>query len=80
MPAITLKNIPVELYDEIKKNAGINYRSINGEILFRLKQSVGHKKINPKLLISKIDELQAKIQAPKLTEKILYEAKNMGRP
>ena len=80
MPAITLKNIPVDLYDEIKKNAEINYRSINGEILFRLKQSMGHKKINPELLISKIEKLQAKIKAPKLTDEILYEAKNMGRP
>jgi len=79
MPAITLKNIPVDLYDEIKKNAEINFRSINGEILFRLKQSIGHKAINPKILISKIEKLQAKIKAPGLTDEILHEAKNLGR-
>ncbi|MBN1349402.1 Arc family DNA-binding protein [candidate division KSB1 bacterium] len=80
MPAITLKNIPADLYDEIKKNADINFRSINGEILFRLKKSIGHKKTNPELLISKIEAIQAKIKAPDLTDEILYEAKNMERP
>jgi hypothetical protein len=80
MPAITLKNIPIDLYEEIKKNADINYRSINSEILFRLKQSIGHKRINPELLISKIEELQAKIKAPNFADEILYEAKNIGRP
>ena len=80
MPAITLKNIPTDLYEEIKKNAALNYRSINGEILFRLKKSVGHKKINPELLISKIENLQSKIKLPNLTDDTLYKAKNDGRP
>jgi len=79
MPAITLKNIPAELYEEIRKNAEINYRSLNSEILFRLKQSLGHKKIDPKLLIFRIEELRAKISAPNLTDEILSEAKNAGR-
>ena len=80
MPAITLKNIPIDLYEEIKKNAETNYRSINSEILFLLKQSIGRKKINPKLIISRIEKLQANIKAPNLTDDLLYEAKNMGRP
>ena len=66
-------------YDEIKKNAEINYRSINGEIIFRLRQSMKPKKINPKLLISKIEALQATIKAPALNDEILHEAKNTGR-
>jgi hypothetical protein len=80
MPAITLKNIPPQLYEEIRKNAEINYRSINSEILFRLKLSLGHEKLDPKLLIFRIEELQAKISAPNLTDGILSEAKNAGRP
>ncbi len=79
MPAITLKNIPTDLYDEIRKNAEINFRSINSEIIFRLKQSVEHKRIDPKLLISRIEDLQAKIKIPNLTDEILHQAKNMGR-
>ena len=44
MPAITLKNIPDELYVKIKKSAELNFRSINSEILFRLKTSIHQNK------------------------------------
>ncbi len=80
MPAITLKNIPNDLYDQIKKSASMNYRSINGEILYRLHHSLGHKPIDPELLIQKIDSLQKKIIIPKLTDKTLELAKTIGRP
>ena len=80
MPAITLKNIPVELYEQIKKSAQINFRSLNSEILFLLKQSIGHKQIDPKVLISRIERLQTKLDLPKLSEELLVKAKNQGRP
>jgi len=80
MPAITLKNIPEDLYDQIKKNAKINYRSLNSEILYILNQSLGHKQIDPVILISKIEKLQAKLSLPKLSDDILFQAKNEGRP
>ena len=80
MPAITLKNIPNELYDQIKKSASINYRSINGEILYRLHHSLGHKPIEPDLLIQRISELQKRFILPKLTNNILEQAKTEGRP
>lgn len=80
MPAITLKNIPEGLYEEIKKNAKINYRSINSEILFRLRQSLSHKKIDPHRLISKIENIQSRLNLPDLTDEILAEAKREGRP
>jgi predicted nucleic acid-binding protein len=75
MPAITLKNIPNDLYDQIKKSASMNYRSINGEILYRLHHSLGYEPIDPELLLQKIDRLQKKIILPKLTDKTLELAK-----
>ncbi len=80
MPAITLKNIPNDLYDQIKKSASMNYRSINGEILYRLHYSLGYEPIDPELLLQKIDRLQKKIILPKLTDKTLELAKTEGRP
>ena len=80
MPAITLKNIPDELYIQIKKSASTNYRSINGEILYRLNNSLGHKPIDPELLLQKIAKLQKRISIPNLTNKILEQAKTEGRP
>ena len=80
MPAITLKNIPVDLYDQIKKSAQVSYRSLNSEILFLLKQSTGHKRIDPDILISRIEKLQLRLTLPKLSDDILLKAKNEGRP
>lgn len=80
MPAITLKNIPDELYIQIKKSASLNYRSINGEILYRLHNSLGHKPIDPELLLRKIADLQKNMIVPKLTNKFLERAKTEGRP
>ncbi|MBD3225513.1 MAG: Arc family DNA-binding protein [Caldithrix sp.] len=80
MPAITLKNIPHDLYDQIKKSASMNYRSINGEILYRLYHSLGNKPIDPDLLLKRIDKLQKKINIPKLTDDIIEQARTQGRP
>lgn len=80
MPAVTLKNFPPDLYDEIKRYAEINYRSIDSEILFRLKKSVDVKKNAPQAMIAKIEERQARIKDPELTDEILTKAKNEGRP
>ena len=80
MPAITLKNIPEELYLQIKKSASLNYRSINGEILYRLHNSLGHKPIDPEILLKKIAKLQKKTALPNLTNKFLDRAKTEGRP
>ncbi|MBN1406946.1 MAG: Arc family DNA-binding protein [Calditrichaceae bacterium] len=80
MPAITIRNIPNDLYDQIRKSALMNYRSINGEILYRLHHSLGHKPIEPKILLKRIANLQKKIKLPKLTSELLDKARAEGRP
>ena len=80
MPAITIKNIPNELYEQIRKSASLNYRSINGEILYRLHLSLGHKPIDSEQLLQRIAKLQKKINLPKLTDELLTKAKTEGRP
>ena len=79
MPAITLKNVPNELYEDIKTSASQNMRSINNEIIYRLRTTLSHQKIHPKRLISKIDRLNSRLSLPKLNDKFLFEAKNQGR-
>ncbi|MFC2129834.1 Arc family DNA-binding protein [Bacteroidota bacterium] len=79
MAAITLKNIPENLYKQIKKSAKDNYRSINNEILFHIKLAIERRRINQKSLISRIEKLQSKLKMPELTDDLLAEAKNKGR-
>ena len=80
MPAVTIKNIPPELYEKIKKNASLNYRSINSEIIFRLEQAFSHRPVDAKKLIQRIEELQRRFSLPLLNDDVLTESKNFGRP
>lgn len=79
MPAITLKNIPNDLYQQIKDSAEVNYRSINAEILFRLKQTIGTKPMPSKVLFDRINNLHKRIDLPYLTDEFLAKAKDEGR-
>ncbi len=79
MPAITLKNIPDDLYTKIKKSAEINFRSINSEILFRLKSSISHKKPEVDYLLSQIHAINQNLQIPILNDNLINKAKNEGR-
>ena len=40
MTAVTLKNVPVELYERVKQNAKANHRSINNELINIIERSV----------------------------------------
>ena len=79
MPAITIKNVPSELYDDIKKSASKNLRSINSEIIFRLKKTLSHRKTNPNHLIDKINKINSLVSLPDLNDDFISKAKNEGR-
>ena len=79
MPAITLKNIPDDLYTKIKQSAELNFRSINSEILFRLKSSLAQKKPEIDYLLAQIHDLNRQFQIPKLNDKLIFQSKNEGR-
>ena len=40
MPALTIRDLPDELHKELKESAERNRRSLNGEIIMRLEQSI----------------------------------------
>lgn len=79
MPAITLKNIPSNLYDSLKESAKNHHRSINGEAIACLERSVGVFKIDPQETIDRIINLRSRVKLPSLTDRILKEAKAEGR-
>lgn len=80
MPAITLKNIPINLYNSLKESAKIHHRSINREAIACIEKSVGAEKLEPQNTLDRIKKLQSSVKLPKLTDKILKEAKETGRP
>ncbi len=80
MPTLTLKNIPDNLYDQIKEAANAHHRSLNREILYCVEKTLNTHKINVSDHLEIAHSLRLKTQDHELTEEILYDVKNEGRP
>ena len=80
MVSFTLKNIPAELYEMLKHQAKINHRSINSEIIFILKKSLGSAERGEfdEVLRQQASEFRKKISIV-LSEEEINEAKRSGR-
>jgi len=79
MATITLKNIPEQLYQKLKKRAAQHYRSLNSEVIVCLQNTLGSKQVDPDILVERARVLRTSISG-KLTDKDLSSLKNQGRP
>ncbi len=79
MASITVKNIPDDLYMEIKESAKIHERSINSEIIYRLRQCLSSRKTNPEKLVARIEAIHKDTDVPQLTDDMIKKAKEEGR-
>lgn len=80
MPSVTLKKIPSELYEKVKKSAQQNHRSINSEIIVCLEKVLSNRRTDPEEFLAGIERLQKQISLPRLTDDELCKAKEKGRP
>ncbi len=80
MPAITLKNIPDSLYAQLKVAASVHHRSLNSEILYCVERALGTHKIDVSEHIKMAKKLREKTAQNNLTDLVLNNAKNEGRP
>ena len=80
MPTITVKNIPPEVYEKLKRAAEISHRSINSEVIACIERVVGSQKIDPDLLLARARQLREKTADHPITQRELAQAKAAGRP
>jgi len=80
MPALTIKNIPDDLYDELKYVAKQHHRSINGEVIVCLKHSLFPKRMSSDERLSAIRAIRSQITPNTLTAEDIDQAINEGRP
>lgn len=80
MPTLTLKNIPDNLYGQLKEAAHAHHRSLNREILYCVEKTLSTHKINLSEHLEVAKKLRMKTQNFNLTEEILFDAKHEGRP
>ena len=80
MPNITVKNIPDDLYEELKRSAKINRRSINQEIIMCIESNVQHKFESPVQVLEKARKLRKKTAGSPISEiefNLIKEAKRL---
>lgn len=80
MPALTLKNIPDDLYLRLKEAAQAHHRSMNSEILYCVERTLYPHKIDVSEHISMAKTLRAKTANHALTDDELNATRNEGRP
>jgi len=79
MPALTVKNIPEDLYNELKYVAEQHHRSINSEVIMCLKRTLFPKRISPEDRLSHIQALRSQITTDAVTAEDIDQAINEGR-
>ena len=80
MPALTIKNIPDALYEQLKSAADLHRRSINSEVLVCLERTLIAKKTNPNDRLKRIEQLRASIKPNNITLSDIDQAIDSGRP
>lgn len=80
MPSLTIKGIPDEVLRRLRASAEEHRRSLNSEVIYRLERSIGSEPIDPDAFIARIRRLQERTKLPPLTDEVLEDALNYGRP
>jgi plasmid stability protein len=79
MPTLTLKNIPDQLYDQLRQSAAEARRSLNSEILFRLEAAFGNRKVDAHDLLVRARAVRRSV-GHRVTATELRQTRSSGRP
>jgi len=79
MHAITVKNIPPEIYERLKHSAKTHRRSINSEIIVIIEEAVQSKKIQPEEFLMRARHLREKTADYTISDDEFTDAKDTGR-
>ncbi len=76
---ITIRDIPDEVYEKLKKQAELHRRSINSEVIYYLKQMVRSRRPDPEQVIARAKKLKQQAKGS-LTLLEIQQAIDQGRP
>ena len=79
MASLTIKNIPDDLYQNLKAAANAHHRSINSELIHCLETVLLPKKLSANEIKANAKLLRSKIMASTLDASEIEEAKREGR-
>lgn len=79
MATITFKNIPDELYEQLKQAANAHHRSVNSELIHCLEKTYNPTPVSAAELADKARQLRSRVAATRLDIDEINAAKNQGR-
>ena len=79
MPTLTIKNIPDDLYFQLKQYAEINRRSLNSEVIVCIERAVRSRKVSPDVALEKASNLRIKTKQHPISDREFRQAKMLGR-
>jgi antitoxin FitA len=79
MATVTFKNIPDELYDQLKQAANAHHRSVNSELIHCLEKTFKPTPVSAAELAQKARELRSRVSAERLDAEEISAAINQGR-
>ena len=80
MASLTIKNIPDNLYEHLKKAASVHRRSINSELIVCLEKTFLPNKTRPDERILAARALRRQVKATLVDVADIDDAKREGRP
>jgi plasmid stability protein len=79
MATLTIKNIPDEVYEQLKQSAARHRRSVNSEVIVCLEKVLGSRSVDPTAFLTSLRALRENISTVFVTEEDLRAAKDEGR-
>jgi plasmid stability protein len=79
MATLTVRNVPDDLYAELKGMAAANHRSISREVIHCIERVIRNRKPSVEEIIAEARRIHAAVGPLPIREEILNEAKNVGR-
>jgi len=76
---ITIRDIPDDIYERIKRRAALHHRSINSELIVSLERSVKAHRRDPSQIINKAKKLKKQAKGSLSIDEI-QSAIDQGRP
>lgn len=78
--SITLKNIPDEIYDSLKKSAQVHHRSLNSEAIACLERVLIPTRVTNEAHLATARTIRAELKGKKFKAADIEKAINQGRP
>ena len=79
MPSLTVKNIPDDLYEQLKHAANSHHRSINSELISCLEKVLLPTRITAEERLEEARALRSQVNATTIDTTEIDEAKRAGR-